>query len=136
MKMTVRRGTFETNSSSTHSCVIMTKEDYDWWKGGGVFLIKSEEHENGRFGDVTGSYSLLTESQAKDKFGGWYHAYTNGMSDPEREESTFSEALSEEGKAYTFDDYTEDEYLETEVQKNRLPDGTVVVSVCLYGTEY
>ena len=28
----IRRGTFETNSSSTHALVIISKEDYEAWK--------------------------------------------------------------------------------------------------------
>ena len=30
----IRRGTFETNSSSTHSICICTEEEYDKWKNG------------------------------------------------------------------------------------------------------
>lgn len=34
MKRQIRCGVFETNSSSTHSICICTKEDYDKWKNG------------------------------------------------------------------------------------------------------
>lgn len=40
MKVTVRQGVFETNSSSTHSLTICTKEDYRRWKDGEVYLSK------------------------------------------------------------------------------------------------
>jgi len=34
----VRTGTFETNSSSTHTLVIMSKEDYEKFRNGELFL--------------------------------------------------------------------------------------------------
>lgn len=34
MKRQVRRGVFETNSSSVHSITMCTKSDYDKWKNG------------------------------------------------------------------------------------------------------
>ena len=34
MKMTIRKGIFETNSSMTHSLVICTKEEMDKWENG------------------------------------------------------------------------------------------------------
>lgn len=41
MKIQVRRGVFETNSSSTHSLTMCMKEDYDKWKAGEVYLNDS-----------------------------------------------------------------------------------------------
>lgn len=38
MKMTIRNGIFETNSSMTHSLVICTKEEMEKWKAGELFL--------------------------------------------------------------------------------------------------
>lgn len=48
MKITqVRLGVFETNSSSTHSLVVCTKEEYEKWKSGELLydgeFITSEE---------------------------------------------------------------------------------------------
>lgn len=40
MKRQIRRGVFETNSSSTHSLTICLKSDYDKWNNGKVFLFK------------------------------------------------------------------------------------------------
>ena len=34
----IRRGVFETNSSSTHSITMCSKEDYDKWKHGNLFI--------------------------------------------------------------------------------------------------
>lgn len=37
MKIQVRRGVFETNSSSVHSLCMCSKNDYDRWKNGELF---------------------------------------------------------------------------------------------------
>lgn len=39
MKRQVRRGVFETNSSSTHSLTMCLKSDYDRWESGEVLLF-------------------------------------------------------------------------------------------------
>lgn len=52
-KRQIRPGIFETNSSSTHSLVICTKEQYEKWKNGdllwegcdGKFITKEEVDE-------------------------------------------------------------------------------------------
>lgn len=40
MKTQIRKGTFETNSSSVHSLVMCNKSDYDKWEQGKVFLFR------------------------------------------------------------------------------------------------
>ena len=39
MKRQIRRGTFETNSSSVHSLTMCMKSDYDRWKSDNLFLF-------------------------------------------------------------------------------------------------
>lgn len=43
MKRSIRRGVFETNSSSTHSLTLVAKEDFDKWKKGELLFAKYEE---------------------------------------------------------------------------------------------
>lgn len=50
----VRVGVFETNSSSTHTLVIMTKEQHDKFKKGELFL--------------DGSHNVLTKEQIEAKY--------------------------------------------------------------------
>jgi hypothetical protein len=38
----VRQGVFETNSSSTHTLTICSKDDYDKWKRGEVFWLDND----------------------------------------------------------------------------------------------
>lgn len=41
----VRQGVFETNSSSTHTLTICSKDDYDKWKRGDVFWLNNSWHK-------------------------------------------------------------------------------------------
>jgi hypothetical protein len=43
MKRTIRRGVFETNSSSTHSMTIVDAEDFDAWRRGEVYFDRYED---------------------------------------------------------------------------------------------
>ena len=43
MKETIRSSVFETNSSSTHSLSICSKEEYDKWKNGETVYCPGEE---------------------------------------------------------------------------------------------
>lgn len=43
MKKIIRKGTFETNSSSTHSLTLCTKETYEQWKKGELLFDEWEE---------------------------------------------------------------------------------------------
>lgn len=45
MKVQVRRGVFETNSSSTHSLTMCSKTDYDKWRDGELLLNDSYSFE-------------------------------------------------------------------------------------------
>jgi hypothetical protein len=40
---TIRRGVFETNSSSTHSITMVAKEDYDRWECGEVLFDRDNK---------------------------------------------------------------------------------------------
>ena len=44
MKRQIRRGTFETNSSSVHSLTMCMKSDYDRWKHDDLFLFKGSDY--------------------------------------------------------------------------------------------
>ena len=60
MKIQIRRGVFETNSSSTHSLQICTKEEFDQWVDGKLLLDSYDE----KF--VTAdSIKTLTEDEKK-----------------------------------------------------------------------
>lgn len=39
MKRQIRRGVYETNSSSTHSLTMCSEEEFEQWKNGELFLM-------------------------------------------------------------------------------------------------
>lgn len=41
----VRQGVFETNSSSTHTLTICSKDDFDKWKHGEIFWLDNDWHK-------------------------------------------------------------------------------------------
>lgn len=43
MKVQVRRGVFETNSSSTHSITICSKEEFERWKNGDLIFDRYDD---------------------------------------------------------------------------------------------
>ncbi len=68
----IRRGVFETNSSSTHSITLCTKEEYEKWKKGEFLFDEYEEkivpveetkiHEDNliAYGEYFNDYSMET----------------------------------------------------------------------------
>lgn len=61
MKRQVRRGVFESNSSSTHSLQICTKEEFDKWKNGEILL----DYWNDEFVYIS-TLSYLTDEEKDD----------------------------------------------------------------------
>ena len=114
---TIRRGVFETNSSSTHSITLCAKEDYDKWeKGevlncGGNFLTKDEAIENLR----------------EDKYFTKYHPNFDFT-----DEDAVNEALKEEDYV-TSKEYFEDEYKESFESTYTTKSGDTVVAFGKYG---
>ena len=87
MKMTIRNGIFETNSSMTHSIVICTKEEMEKWrnrelfhrKWGGDRLVTKQEMEeiidNERYAD---RYDFETYDEFMSDYGYWELEHDSG----------------------------------------------------------
>ena len=107
MKQTVRLNTFETNSSSTHSCIICTAEEYDALKNGLMYVNKYGN-------DIYSKEEVESEYRADNTdldFEDWLD---------ENEYTTFENW----GSDYEFDDT----YREINGQK--------VYAICYYGQDY
>lgn len=90
MTTQIRIGVFETNSSSTHSLVVCTREEYDKWNSGELYYLEDtwglpdtlkQEFENRGF--ITEEEKILLEQNNIDEysiksFGEWGHAYEQG----------------------------------------------------------
>ena len=53
----IRRGTFETNSSSTHSITMCSENDFDKWKNGELYYCQ----DDGKFYDEEGRIKVIKE---------------------------------------------------------------------------
>lgn len=85
----IRRNTFETNSSSTHSITICSKESFEKWKNGEL------------------SYDDWNETLTEEKA---------------------------DGENYiTFDEWVDDDYLETYIKKYTTQKGEEIVAFGKYG---
>lgn len=114
MKKIIRKGTFETNSSSTHSLTWMTADEYDSWNKGELLLWGDE---------------LITPERADEII----------KSTAEDNDMTIEEVLEERRDfelPVTVDQYDEDnEYLETDVYYHTTEHGDKIVAVCTYGMD-
>lgn len=112
MKTFIRYNTFETNSSSTHSCIICSEDTFAKWKAGQLYVY--------RYGD-----SFFTREEIEEEY---------KRSHPDFDES--DETMAEEMNEYIYDNYCTysqwgDDY-ETDVNRAEV-DGTKIVVACYYG---
>lgn len=136
MKKQIRRGVFETNSSSTHSLVMCSKEEYDRWKKGELMFDRyndvlvemkieiteqdkakaKEDYENRRL-----KYWKEWNQLSEEEINGWYDKY-----------------ISEHNKIdtyryETYDKFLHDEYLESFEERYTTKNGEVIVAFGKYG---
>ena len=118
----IRRGVFETNSSSTHSLTMCSKEDYDKWEKGEVLLDEGYRAEK----------QFITKEEAIEKLkNNKYESYKDlDFSD----EEALNEAFREE-EFYTSESYFEDDYLESFDDTYTTPNGETVVCFGKYGRD-
>lgn len=127
MKRQIRRGVFETNSSSTHSLVMCLKSDYDRWVKGEVILY-------------TGSGWCYPKDHAPQE----NHFYTKEQAwefeksskyppaDDMDWDSEEAEEYLQDNEWYTYDNY-EDQYLEWFDDTYTTPSGEEVIAFGQYG---
>lgn len=122
----IRRGVFETNSSSTHSITLCMVSDYDRWQKREVYL---NENSGWSSNSVNKGKKFVTKDEAID-------ILTNSKYPPEKDLNTLDqdeldEYLRDE-EFYTCDNYENDElegYSETMVT----PNGETVIAFGQYG---
>lgn len=133
----IRKNVFETNSSSTHSITMCSKDDYDRWGNGEVYL-----NEGWWSKDNTSEYTdkkFVTRDEVNDilSHDKYYHGYYddegNGK-DKKPEDLTDKELV--EYDIYTFDKYYEHEYLEWFNASYTTDSGETVVAFGLFGYDY
>lgn len=127
----IRRNVFETNSSSTHSITMCSKDDYDRWINGEVYLNEGwwRNDNESKYKDK----KFVTRDEAIDiiKCNGGSIEY-----DDECHEN-FDEYIAEEYYIYTSDEYINDnESLEWFEDKYVTASDETVIAFGLYGYDY
>ena len=125
---TIRIGTFETNSSSTHSITMCMDSDYEKWKNGEMYwhrwndeLVSKEEVEK--------EMAKLREEFIAD----------NPDFDENNEEwkEKLEQYINEDKMYYTYEEFNDYDYIEYEtfVDTFETPQGEKVVSFGYYGQD-
>ena len=125
---TIRFNTFETNSSSTHSMIILTEEEEQKLNSGELYLKNKYDDE------------LITKEEAYKIF---LDAMNNDnyIQDPEYSlEENIQDYLENCDDRYalpcSLDDWCTEDYLETDSHKYTSPSGDKLKIICKYGHDY
>ena len=120
---TIRIGTFETNSSSTHSITMCMESEFLKWKNGEMYW--------NRWNDELVPKEMVEEEFLKEN---------TGVS---KEDSDFNDKLAEylnddDKTYYTYEEFNDYDYIEYEtyVDKYNTPNGDTVVAFGYYGQDY
>lgn len=111
MKQTIRFNTFETNSSSTHNCVICTEDEYKKWQAGEIYV------------DYNGN--MYTKEQVIKEF-----EKEDGMVYVDDDELFDAFLRNEEYDSY--DRWFEEDYLESDITVREI-NGTKIYVCCKFG---
>ena len=121
----IRFNIFESNSSSTHTLIISTKEDYKKWKSGKLYL-------DAWHGE------LLTEEEVLKQLRNNFQRYGRDINVENLKTEApdlFHEECRENG-IYDLDDYYENDYLEEYEREYTSPSGDELVIWGKYGNDY
>lgn len=122
----IRRGVFETNSSSTHSITLCAKDDYYKWKSGEVYLNQGSGWCSN---SINKDKKFVTKCEAID-------ILTDSKYPPEKDLNTLGEAdlheFFKENEIYTYENY-ESDYLEYFEETHITPNGEEIVAFGQFG---
>ena len=121
MKKQIRRGVFETNSSSVHSLTMCSSEEYEKWENGEV-LYWGEKDKFGTKEDIIEELKTLT----------WYGGGLRYDDVNWDDEDEVNDVFSDED-IKTCEEYFENEWFETFEEYYTTPNGEKVVAFGYYG---
>ena len=125
MKKQIRRGVFETNSSSVHSLTMCSSEEYEKWENG-EFLYWSDEDKFGTREDIIEEMKNMR------------YSWNNELRYPNvnwEDEDEVNDIFYDEG-IKTCEEFFDNEYYETFEQYYTTPNGDKVVAFGYYGSDY
>lgn len=117
----IRRGVFETNSSSVHSLTMCSSEEYQKWADGEVLYWQDE--------DKFGTREDIIEEMKTMK---WYDGTLRYSNVNWNDEDYVSDIFSDE-RIKTHEEFFEDEWFETYVEEYTTKSGETVVAFGYYG---
>lgn len=121
MKMQIRRGVFETNSSSVHSITMCTGSDFDRWTDGELLFWEDEK----KFG----TREELIEDLKKDT---WYDGKLRYPNINWDDKDQVSDIFNDEN-IKTFNQYFQNDWFETYWEAYTTPGGENIVAFGYYG---
>lgn len=114
---TIRVGVFETNSSSTHSLTMCTREEYDKWKKGELLWNKWDE-------DFMTLEQLCRENEIQ---------FDDELYDNDEDYAESIDKKIKNAGYLTYEEFWEDEYLEGFEDSYTTKGGEEIVAFGLYG---
>lgn len=124
MKKQIRRGVFETNSSSVHTLTMCSGEEYKKWQSGEVLYWRDADAFNTR-------EEIIDFLKVKKTWSGeLYYPDVNW-----NDEDEVNDVFEEEG-IQTCDEFFDNEYYETFYDDYTTPSGDKVVAFGYYGDNY
>lgn len=139
MKTQIRVGTFESNSSSTHTLTLCMQEEFEAWKRGEVLFNQYSRWDDR--GTFVKAYKLTEQDKIdaqeeynlkKKKFWSDWDKLSNEEKEDWYNEYAKNNELFDEGY-YTYEDYMTHSDLETFEQSYTSPSGDKIVAFGKYG---
>lgn len=119
----IRRGTFETNSSSTHSITMCKESDFDKWKNGEMYWDRWNE-------------SLVSKEEAEKEMAKLKEEFISEHPDYDKDDIDWEEQLEDylnsDKEYYTYEEFNDYDYMEYETFEDSY-DG--VVAFGYYGMD-
>ena len=125
MKVQIRFGTFETNSSSTHSLVMLNQEEYDRYERDELFIS--------RYGDIVSKEELdaKIEDEKKEQEKRYKKLWDDPKSWIHKSYSSLEEALNDVD-AYSDINYDFDTERMEVIHESKTVDGVTVHALSIY----
>ena len=135
MKRQVRRGVFETNSSSTHSLTMCSEEEFEAWKRGEV-LFQEYGKENFISATKLSEHDKKMAQEDYEENKDDFHKDWNDLSEDTKQKyymkyAEENDIIDEDAK--TYNQYMNDGDLETFVQRYTSKNGDKIVAFGEYG---
>ena len=113
----IRLGVFETNSSSTHTMVIMSEEEYDKWKKGELLKYRWED-------------KFITKEENDEIIKRLIEDYAKEYNIPVEDDLKYE---YDDDIAYTFEEYDDRMDLESDIEEYTTKNGEKLIIKCWYG---